>query len=191
MKDSMIHCDKISKLVKRPRTLWLERWSVKSSNNTAREPIVTSSSSFGNRTEGLIVTKPKRYPVLERKRRIKGEIFLVNGILACIPFHTWCREPLLPGYSPSVAGRSNVLDLIPEIIRLSGCLLLLQPSGRWHAVSNANRMPRPSSSFLPSFLPSPPISSSSTSPLSLYSFFLFFLPGLLYVLLPSVLYPAG
>lgn len=41
---------------------------------------------------------------------------------------------------------SNVLDLIPEIIRLSGCLLLLQPSGRWHAVSNANRMPRPSPS---------------------------------------------
>lgn len=31
--------------------------------------------------------------------------FLVNGILACIPFHTWCREPLLPVFS--VCGRSK------------------------------------------------------------------------------------
>lgn len=66
---------------------------------------------------------------------------------------------------------SNVLDLIPEIIRLSGCLLLLQPSGRWHAVSNANRMPRPSPLlppnllslfFLPFFLP--PCLAPSSSP---------------------------
>lgn len=32
---------------------------------------------------------------------------LVNGTLACIPFHTWCREPLSAGISVSVCGRSE------------------------------------------------------------------------------------
>jgi hypothetical protein len=75
-----------------------------------------------------LTTSSSRIPSLVARldKCTRPQTFFKRGARARIPFHTWRRQPLPSVFrSPSVAGRGNVLDLIPEIIRLSGCLLLL------------------------------------------------------------------
>lgn len=100
--------------------------------------------------------------------------FFKRGILARIPFHTWRRQPLPPVFrSPSVAKFGAMFQILSP--KLYVCLAVCSwPSGRWHAVSNANRMPRSHPSYIR--YPPPP-------PLPVW-------PALR-PLCPSVFYPAG
>lgn len=67
---------------------------------------------------------PRLVAKLDKCTRLQT-LFFKRSARVRIPFHTWRRQTLPSVFrSPSVAGRGNVLDLIPEIIRLSGCLLL-------------------------------------------------------------------
>lgn len=90
---------------------------------------------------------------------------MVNGILACIPFHTWCREPLLPVFS--VCGRSEQCFRSYPRNYTSVWLSAPTPTLRTrYQTLIACHGPPP--------LPSPPLPSTLCPPFSL--FFLPFLP---------------